>query len=224
MDVDVTALTFRYPDRAARAAASQPLSKKPAARIIASCDDTQDRVLFVPVRVARHVEQDAPELPLAYASLRERVFAAEDALCYAVLIEMLERRDHSVAEARRKLDVAGYRSDTIEHAIARAQEARFLEDARFARTFIEERIRRGWGRIKIEHELARRGIRSSDLPGYPEAFFSVDDDLERAGAILARKSVPRERAYEKFVRHLRSKGFTYDIAMRAARRRLEEDA
>ncbi len=221
-DVLVTEIAFAYPSRAARATSAQPLSKKPAARIITTGDDARERTLFVPVRVARLVEQDELDLPLPYRTLRAHVFAREDEACFTALVEMLARRDHARAEAARKLTCAGYRPESVEAALSRAHAARYLDDARFCVQFIEERKRRGWGRRKIEHELIHRGVALEDLEGYPERFFSADDDLERARAILARKRVPESRAFEKLARHLIAKGFSYEVASEATRERLAE--
>lgn len=223
MDVDVTGIAYAFPDRAARAAATHSLSRKAPARIVASCEDGADRTLVVPPRVARQLAKDEPALPLPYAELRARVFALEDAACFATLVEMLSRRDHATGEVRRKLTAAGYRADAIEAAIARATSARYLNDQRFASYFIGERLRRGWGRRKIERELVQRGIVLDEIPGYPDAFFSDDDDAARAAALLAKRRVPEIRPFEKLVRHLMGKGFSYDVAARAARERIAAD-
>lgn len=36
---------------------------------------------------------------------------------------------------------------------------------------------RGWGQRKIETELKRRHVVLDDIPGYPEDYFAVEDDL-----------------------------------------------
>ena len=216
-DIEVT-----YPTKAERAAAAGTYRKKPAARIIVRDEGGAERTLYVPARVARAFEKDIPSTPLPYEELRQLVFSLEDRVCYAVTVDMLSRRDHATAELTRKLQLAGYRDASIDAALARAQEARFVDDSRFASYFIEERLRRGWGRRKIEAELAARGVDTSAIPGYPEAYYSDEEDMERARALLARKPVPEARAYEKLMRHLISKGYSYAIASQAVRERLSE--
>ena len=85
------------------------------------------------------------------------------------------------------------RQPAIDFAVARATEYRFLDENRFCSYFIEERKRRGWGQRKIEVELKRRHVVLDDIPGYPEAYFAVDDDLARASALLAKRRVPEVR-------------------------------
>ena len=139
-----------------------------------------------------------------------------------MLTEMLARRDHAESEIRRKLSSYGFRDIEIEGSISRARELRFLNDDRFASYFIEERVRRGWGRRRIEAELSRRGVDACEVPGYPDAFFTEEGDLERARALLARRRVPEQRAYEKLVRFLVSRGFPFGVAADAVRERLSQ--
>ena len=89
--------------------------------------------------------------------------------------------------------------------------------------FIEERKRRGWGQRKIETELKRRHVVLDDIPGYPEDYFAVEDDLTRASALLAKRRVPETRGFEKLVRFLMGKGFSYHIAADAVKARLDAE-
>lgn len=221
MELLIDGISVLYPTKAERARSQGVHRKKPQARIVCSAEGGQERTLFVPARVARAVQRDLPVLPIAYDQLREMVFRAEDRSCYTALVEMLGRRDYADAEARRRLSLAGYRDESVAQAIERARASRFMDDDRFARQFIEQRKLRGWGRRKIEMELKARGIDPDGIAGYPDAFFSEDDDLERACALLEKKSVPESRAFEKLVRHLMGKGFSYSTASSAVRARLD---
>jgi regulatory protein len=64
-----------------------------------------------------------------------------------------------VAEVRRRLGQAGYRSDLVEGAIRRLTELGMLDDATFARAWIESRDRaRPRGEIALRRELALKGV------------------------------------------------------------------
>jgi regulatory protein len=81
----------------------------------------------------------------------------------AVVLEaaarFLEVRARSVAEVRRRLGQAGYRSDLVEGAIGRLTELGMLDDATFARAWIESRDRaRPRGEIALRRELALKGV------------------------------------------------------------------
>ena len=62
-----------------------------------------------------------------------------------------------------------------------------------------------------------------DIPGYPEDYFAVEDDLARASALLAKRRVPETRAFEKLVRFLMGRGFSYHVAADAVKSRLDAE-
>ena len=72
-------------------------------------------------------------------------------------------------------------------------------------------------------ELKRRHVVLDDIPGYPEDYFAVEDDLARASALLAKRRVPETRGFEKLVRFLMGKGFSYHIAADAVKARLDAE-
>lgn len=217
---EVCALDITYPDAAARRRAAAS-GYRAAASIHLEYTDGASEDISLPVRVVRAVADEPPTLPASREEVLEALSAIEARVCFAVTVDLLSRRDHAEEELSRKLKRSGYRNPAIAAAIARARENRFVDNERFAAYFIEERKRQGWGRRRIEVELSRRGIRAEDVPGYPEDFFSDEDDLERACALLARKSLPSMHTRDKLMRFLVSKGFPYGIAADAVRRRLD---
>jgi regulatory protein len=71
----------------------------------------------------------------------------------------LEARSRSVAEVRRRLGRAGYRSELIEGAVARLTELGMLDDEAFGRAWVESRDRaRPRGEIALRRELALKGV------------------------------------------------------------------
>ena len=70
---------------------------------------------------------------------------------------------------------------------------------------------------------AARHVVLDDIPGYPEDYFAVEDDLARASALLAKRRVPETRGFEKLVRFLMGKGFSYHIAADAVKARLDAE-
>lgn len=222
MSLQMTDISVRLPDASARARAAAS-GRKPMAEVSCTVEGGRVREIVVPVRAARLLEAEGLGLPREEQEAFDALHELEGRVCFTMLTEMLSRRDHATQEARTKLAAYGFRPQEIDAAVARAQDMRFLNDARFASYFIEERKRRGWGRRRIEVELRRRGVDVTELVGYPEAFFDDDDDLERARQLLERRSIPAGRARDKLVRHLMAKGFSYAVAAQAARMRLEQD-
>lgn len=216
----MTDIEVRLPDR--KRTSNSFTAKKPIAEVSCIIENGRTREIVVPVRVGRILKEEGIPLPQDEDAAFDAIHELEARVCFTMLTEILSRRDHSCEEVRTKLASYGFRSQEIEPTIAKAQSLKFLNDMRFAQYFIDERKRRGWGRRKVELELRRRGIDCQDLPGYPEAFFQEEDDRERARALLERKSIPPANAFEKLVRFLMSKGFSYAIAAEAAKSRLED--
>lgn len=220
MSLMMTEIEVRLPGKERRASSSFS-RKKPMAEVTCVLENGKSREIVVPARVGRVLIAEGLPLPLEEQEAFDAIHALEGRICFTMLTEMLSRRDHATAEARDKLLNYGFRPEEIEPALTRATDLRFLNDTRFCTQFIEARKLRGWGRRKIELELKRRGVDVDAIPGYPDSFFDEDDDIERARALLARKSIPDVRPFDKLVRHLMSKGFTYGISAQAARERID---
>ena len=73
-------------------------------------------------------------------------------------MDLLARREHSVAELRAKLLARDYDATDVDQAVARLAEEGLISDDRFAEAFVTSRIRKGHGPVKIRMELERRGV------------------------------------------------------------------
>lgn len=218
----VTDARIVFPDkRPSSSFASGYGTKKPKAHIECELEGGFERQIWIPVRVARAYVKDVPTFPLAWDEFKTMIEALENKCALVLVTEMLSRRDHAIGEIKDKLSVYGFDQRAIDYATARAIDLHFLDEQRFCRYFIEERKRRGWGRRKIETELKRRHVNLDEIAGYPEAFFQPEDDLVRAKELLAKRRIPEDRAFEKLVRFLMGKGFSYRIAADATKERID---
>ena len=154
----------------------------------------------------------------SFGERRERRAAIDDPeTVLNAAARFLEVRPRSVDEVRRHLNVAGYRDDLVESAIARLLELGMLDDRTFGQTWVESRDRaRPRGESAIRLELARKGLdreligeildarRSgsrdgeTDGLGRDEAAASPDELaaerlLRKRAAVLSRVADPRER-------------------------------
>ncbi len=129
-------------------------------------------------------------------------------------LRFLEARQRSAAEVRRRLLLRGYRADLVEGAIERLTELGMIDDAAFARAWVESRDRaRPRGERALRQELARKGIdrevtdeaieeRDIERPDADEA--AARRLLERHASALARVPDPRarrQRAYALLARN-----------------------
>lgn len=213
-------LEVRLPSREQRASASP--RRKPMAEVSCFIEDGGVREIVVPVRAAKLLLASPPGLPCEESTAFDLIHDIEYKACKGALIDMLSRRDHSVREIEEKLYSYGYRSEEIEKTVTFGVDHGFLDDVRFATTFISTRKLRGWGRRRIELELKKAGVSAEDVLGYPDDYFSSEEDYDRAVSMLSRKSIPETRAKEKFIRFLVSRGFDYDVSRHAAEYVLEQ--
>jgi regulatory protein len=146
------------------------------------------------------------------AERRERRAEIEDpAVVLEAAARFLEVRARSVVEVRRRLGQAGYRSDLVEAAIGRLTELGMLDDATFARTWIESRDRaRPRGEIALRRELALKGVDRA----------VVDELLEErrdAGSASTDGGVDLAAAEQLLARHARA--LAREMDPRSRRRR-----
>lgn len=147
--------------------------------------------------------------------------------CRERALRLLDRRAHASAELSRKLQQRGFPRPLIAQVIAKLQALHLIDDAGFARAFAAEKREssRPAGRLKIVHELKRRGIGNDILA---EALHDGDGAAAESAGELARalRSVKqRQRATRpaanprleqaRLFRFLAGRGFTMDIARQA---------
>jgi len=73
-------------------------------------------------------------------------------------MDYLSRREHASHELSQKLLAKGYESDDVLAALTRLSDQGLLSDERFTEAFINQRINRGSGPLKIRAELRQKGI------------------------------------------------------------------
>ena len=183
----------------------------------------EEERLSIPVAVGRALQQRADSLIVhSRAELLYELKRCSEACAWEKACSLVGRRDYSSKELDEKLLQNGYTSSVREVVIARALDCGLIDNARFAAAYIRTKIAVGWGERRISVELSRRGIELEDVPGWPEEFIDPDDEVERALAILERKSLPSGDVYGKLMRFLVSRGFRMGCAREAVERRLSE--
>jgi regulatory protein len=171
----------------------------------------------------------------------ERAEVDEPSVVLEAAARFLEARSRSVAEVRRRLGRAGYRSELVEGAIARLTELGMLDDETFGRAWVESRDRaRPRGEIALRRELALKGVdraivdelldeRRDGAPGADGDGEAVGVDLAAARRLLARNEralarvadprVRRQRAYALLARN----GFDPDTCRQASAELVRSD-
>jgi regulatory protein len=130
------------------------------------------------------------------------------------------RRDRTVAEVRGQLEHKRVEPDTIDAVVAELSELGYLDDARYAQRFAEDRrTLDSWGPDRIERKLRSLGL-GADVIAPALAARDAADELDAAVAVLKRRYVaPSDdpRARERALGMLVRKGYDLELAYDAVR-------
>jgi regulatory protein len=130
------------------------------------------------------------------------------------------RRERTVAELRTCLEGKRVEPGAIDEAVAELEETGFLDDARYAERFAEDkRTLERWGSERIARELHRRGV-APELIERAAAAQDRDEELAAALELLGRRMPTilhddreRDRAWRLLVR----RGYEPELAYEAIR-------
>jgi len=135
---------------------------------------------------------------------------------YLQLAQLCARSEHCQHDLLEKMRRWEMSDEAQARVMARLVSERYVDDERFARAFVRDKIRYNkWGRRKVEQALWQKRI-DEDIR---EQVLSEVDDEEYLSVLRPllkqkRRSTKAESDYEvnqKLVRFALSRGFTYDI-------------
>jgi regulatory protein len=133
----------------------------------------------------------------------------------------LNRRDRTAAEIRGVLESKRVEPELAEHVLRELVEHGYVDDARYARMFAEDRRRLdGWGRERIERRLVALGVAAEhvaaalDARGREEEFEAAMEHLRRRAPDPARTLAERDRQLRLLLR----RGYAAELAYEAVRR------
>jgi regulatory protein len=131
----------------------------------------------------------------------------------------LGRRDRTVAEVRRHLEGKGCEPAAVDAATAELAETGYLDDARYAQRFAEDRRELdGWGAERIAQRLAAAGVGREDI----DAAVAGRDraaELEAAVALVRRRfpALESDRDRDRALGLLVRRGYELELAYDAVR-------
>ena len=132
------------------------------------------------------------------------------------------RKEYCVFEIRQKLMRLKFTDETIAEIIGKLQKAKYIDETRFARSFINDKIRfNKWGKSKIETALHHKKIPSEIIS---EAFSEFSDTFinESLQPMLEKKwkTIKGKTEYErstKLIRFALGRGFAMKDILRCMR-------
>lgn len=145
-------------------------------------------------------------------------------ICLQLLTAAPRTRAQLAAVLRRR----GVPDGAAETVLGRFAEVGLIDDAMFARTWVESRHHgRGLARRALAAELRQRGVESSDIQSAVEQL-SPDTELATARALVARRiAATRDQSPEVRARRLAGmlarKGYSPGLAFRVVREAMDAD-
>ena len=135
---------------------------------------------------------------------------------YLQLAALCAQAEHCEQEMRDKMRRGGLDEAQQEHVVARLVQERYVDDLRYARAFVNDKIRYNkWGRRKVQQALWQKRI-SDDIQRQVLDESDENEYLEVLRPLLRqkRKTVKAATDYElnqKLLRFALGRGFTFDI-------------
>jgi regulatory protein len=136
-------------------------------------------------------------------------------------LHLLSVRPQTEHELSTKLARGGFAAEVVEQVLARLREMGYINDAAFARQWVEERSRlRPVGRRALAAELARKGI-DRELVESALALYGESAELAAARALATRAAaryahLPAPEQRRRCFVYLVGRGFDHDLARTAA--------
>lgn len=128
-------------------------------------------------------------------------------------MDYLSRREHATHELFQKLLAKEeYDADEISEALALLADQGLLSDERFTEAFINQRLNRGYGPLKIRSELRQKGVSDAMI----ERFLDERDAQWQESALAVRiKKFGSEKPSDlketaRQTRFLQSRGFSHE--------------
>ena len=133
---------------------------------------------------------------------------------------LLRQRPRSEFEIRDRLKIKGYGEEVIESVVEGLRRAGEIDDARFAKLWVDERMRLNpAGDVVLRHELKTKGLsaqlieavldeKNKNYDEYEIAFGMAGDRFERL------KKLDRKKALKRLYDFLLRRGFKYDTVQK----------
>lgn len=207
------------PDRSERLGSSRPKA------IVRLSDSEGEERWVVPAAVGKSMSLFYKDCDGRIGSRAELAYEVKRASLSAGkrrIESLLNRRDYSTSELLSKLKDDGFSSAVSTQLVNEAVASNLVNDARFTEVFVRSKRYAGWGRLRIERELSRKGIEAQELPGWPESYFEDEDEKSRALELASRRRLTGKNDFQKIVRYLCGKGYSMNVSMDVARQILKE--
>ena len=147
--------------------------------------------------------------------LQDQLSAAADVeAAYRTALRALEIRSFARGDLTRRLLRKGHPRPAVEGALERAAKLGLLDDAAFARNYVQTRAARGRGPARLTRDLLSMGVERSLINRALDAEWPEGSDRTAVPLALAHKragqlgGLPRQTKRRRVVAYLARRGFT----------------
>ncbi|MEA3278541.1 MAG: regulatory protein RecX [Pseudomonadota bacterium] len=134
-------------------------------------------------------------------------------------MKLLSAREHSRLELARKLMTRGYAQTAVDEVLGSLREQGLLSEERMTESYVAERLRKGFGPLRVRQELRQRGIPDALIESHLER--SSHEWLELIAAVHEKKFGPDRtadaRELARRARFLEYRGFPSELILRFLR-------
>ncbi len=118
---------------------------------------------------------------------------------FDLAVRSLARRAQSTSELRNRLRLRAAEESAVDEVLTRLREYGYLDDRRFAETFVESRLsNQGFGRTRTLNDLRSRRVAGPVADAAVEQAYRETDELKLIEEYIRRKyrAVPREALFQ----------------------------
>ena len=129
-----------------------------------------------------------------------------------VALAYLGRFARTEFQIKRYLQRKGFSASEVSDAIDYLREHQFLNDDAYAQSYIESRIRKLDGPLKIKQLLIQKGIEAPTAQKLLQDLYPVEVQIENAARLADKK---RSRTRDQLKRFVASRGYSPYVIMRS---------
>jgi len=152
---------------------------------------------------------------LVDAELQQRLGAAADLeAAFRTALRCLELRNYARNDLGRRLVRKGHPKQAVEAALERAAGLGLLDDAAYARNYVQTRAARGRGPLRLTRDLLSMGVHRSVIDAAIAAEWPEGSDRSSMPLVLATKraaqlgALPRQTRRRRVLAYLARRGFS----------------
>lgn len=134
------------------------------------------------------------------------------AQAYALML--LGYRERSLREIKIRMRQKGYEEKLVEKVVKYLKDRNLINDKRFTQLWAESRIKKGYGRWRIQSELEQKGVNGEIADEILKDLYSGIDEVQVALDLVEKKRwVSKEppRLTERVSNLLRRRGFSFEV-------------